>query len=98
VVLEANSPVPALLVSSEAWYPGWNASVDGSGRPILMVNAAFRGIAVPPGRHRVAMVFAPRILWWSAAVSAMACLLLAAAAVRYNTKSRSDLSIPRQYN
>ncbi len=39
------------LATSEAWYPGWRASIDGRPAPLLVTNAAFRGLALPPGRH-----------------------------------------------
>ena len=46
--------------------------------PLIMTNGAFRGLAVNSGRHRIRMKFAPRILWYSAAISLAAWLLLAA--------------------
>lgn len=70
--LDVDLAAPGFLVTSEAWYPGWRASVDGQEVPLRLTNVAFRGLAIPPGRHRVSMVFAPRIVWWSALVSLLA--------------------------
>jgi hypothetical protein len=75
VVLESDSHEDRFLVTSEADYPGWRASIDGAEAPIIRTNVAFRGLNVPAGRHRIEFAFFPRILWWSAAVSAMALLL-----------------------
>jgi hypothetical protein len=49
-----------VLVSSEAFYPGWDSLVDGEPAETLRVNTAFRGVAVPAGRHRVTMEYVPR--------------------------------------
>ncbi len=85
VVLEAESPSEAWLVSSETHYPGWRAWVDGRVEPIYYTNLAFRGLHLAAGRHRVVFYFAPRILWWGAAVSgvfASALLLMSASGTR----------------
>jgi hypothetical protein len=69
VGLDVDSPAPAFLVSSEVYYPGWRAFVDGREAPLVMTNAAFRGLAVPQGRHRVTMRFTPLILGYGLALS-----------------------------
>lgn len=63
VTLEVEADAPALLVTSEAWYPGWRAWVGGRERPLVLTNAAFRGLPVPSGKHLVRMRFEPPILW-----------------------------------
>jgi Bacterial membrane protein YfhO len=77
VRLEVESNQPRYLVTSEVNYPGWRAWIDGREAPISMTNVAFRGLPVPEGRHEVVFRFWPRILLGSAAVSALACLVLA---------------------
>lgn len=74
VELEVEADATALLVSSEVYYPGWRAFLDGRAHPLLLVNGAFRGLVVPRGRHRVVMRFQPRILAWGMAVSSAAWL------------------------
>ncbi len=86
--LETESPVSAFLTASEAYYPGWRAFVDGAPREIALTSVAFRGLDVPAGRHRVRMEFAPRILWWGAAVS-LAAWLLAVAPLARGIRGRS---------
>jgi hypothetical protein len=82
IELEYDSPVDAVLVSSEAAYPGWKAALDGKEIPLLLVNGAFRGAAAPAGRHRVVMRYSPASLWWGGAISLLALAgLLAAGAV-----------------
>jgi hypothetical protein len=77
VRLQVESTQPRYLVTSEVNYPGWRAWIDGREAEISMTNAAFRGLPVPEGKHEVVFRFWPRILAASAAVSALACLLLA---------------------
>jgi hypothetical protein len=72
VVLNVDAPASAFLVTSETHYPGWTASLDGALAELFYTNVAFRGMAIPPGRHEVVMEFVPAILWRSAAVSAVA--------------------------
>jgi len=79
VVLDVDAERRGFLVTSEAYYPGWKASIDGQKAPLRLTNVAFRGLAVPAGRHRVRMWFDPAILKWSAAVSAIGLALLALA-------------------
>jgi len=72
IVLATHSAAPALLVGTDTWYPGWQAWVDGAPARIYAADVAFRGIRLPAGDHRVEMRFAPRILWISGLVSALA--------------------------
>ncbi len=47
------------MVLSDAWYPGWRATVDGDPAPVLRANYAFRAVPVPAGEHRVQLEFSP---------------------------------------
>lgn len=74
----------AVLVVTDAWYPGWRAEVDGVESTVFRVNALFRGVAVPPGAKHVEMRFDPWTFRVGAALSiaaAVAILGLAALAV-----------------
>jgi hypothetical protein len=48
---------PALLVLTDSYYSGWEARLDGVPADILPTNHAVRGIAVPPGSHRVVFTY-----------------------------------------
>ncbi len=74
--LEVDTPVPALLVTSETAYPGWHAWVDAEAQEPVLTNVAFRGLAVPAGKHVVKMRFDPPILWRSTWVSLIAVVTL----------------------
>jgi hypothetical protein len=90
VALETDCPHPALLVLAEAWYPGWQVTVDGAPGECLPANAWMRAAPVAPGRHRVLFTFRPRALLPGAALS-----LLALAAVALTLRrSRAGQTVP----
>lgn len=60
VVIRAATERPAVLVLLDAYYPGWSASVDGENTAIVPVNHAFRGVALPAGKHEVEFRYRPR--------------------------------------
>lgn len=74
LALRVTSSAPALLVISQIYYPGWQATVDGAPAPVLLVDGALDGVAVPGGAHRVDLRFAPLSLRLGAAVTAGALL------------------------
>ncbi len=59
MVLEVDTPEAAFLFMSEAYYPGWQAYVDGKQEEIVRANYVFRAIPLAPGVHRVEVVFEP---------------------------------------
>jgi len=73
--IASHTPVPAQLVITDTFYPGWTATVDGQPTPINVSNIAFRAVNAPAGDHIVEMTFHPRILYWSAGVTLLALLL-----------------------
>jgi Bacterial membrane protein YfhO len=50
---------PALLVVTDAWHPGWSATVDGRRAELRKVDGVLRGVTVPAGAHRVVMRYRP---------------------------------------
>ena len=59
VELEADAEVRSLLVSSEAAYPGWRASLNGARAEVVLTNVAFLGVLAPAGRHRITLEYVP---------------------------------------
>jgi hypothetical protein len=59
IALAVNSSAPALVVLSEIWYPGWQATVNGVAQPVWQANGALRAILVPSGQSTVLLNFAP---------------------------------------
>ncbi len=50
---------PAILVLSDAYYPGWQAFVDGVRQPVHRANHAFRAVFLPANAKRVVFAYAP---------------------------------------
>jgi hypothetical protein len=69
ITLETHATCQAPLVTSEVWYPGWHAYVDGKEIPIYKTNMAFRTLLVPNGDHIIRMVYKPTIFLLGGIVS-----------------------------
>jgi hypothetical protein len=74
--IETSSERPSFLVTSDIYYPGWQAYVDGAPAQIFVANYAFRGVKVPAGRHQVRFEFVPRRFYFGGGVSAVSLLIL----------------------
>lgn len=77
VRLEVETPEPAVLVSSEVFYPGWETRVDGAPATTLRVDTAFRGAVVPAGKHTVEMAYVARSFHLGLAVTIASLLVVA---------------------
>jgi uncharacterized membrane protein YfhO len=62
IELLVDSPGRRFLVSSEPYYPGWTASVNGRKAQILPTNLAFRGLPIEAGESRIVMSYWPNTL------------------------------------
>lgn len=78
IVLEAESTQPAILALAETWHPSWKATVNGQPAYVGRINEAFRGIALPAGKHRIHMVYDSTALRYGFYGSAVAVLFLVA--------------------
>jgi len=54
-----DAPERCFMVVSDAWFEGWRAFMDGVPLPIHRVDHALRGLAIPAGRHRIALDYEP---------------------------------------
>ncbi len=75
VVIKAELAAPSLVVLTDAYYPGWEASVDGKGVPIYRANSLFRAVEVPGGTHTVTFRYRSTSLRYGLG-STLACTLL----------------------
>jgi hypothetical protein len=80
IVVEAELAMPGLFVLSEAWFPGWKATViaDSTSReaPIYRTNRVLRGVWLAAGSQRVEFRFEPTSFTRGALVSALSWLAL----------------------
>ncbi len=59
LAVQVEATGPHLLVLSQIYDPGWQASVDGQPARLLRVNGVQQGVLIPAGRHRVDVTYWP---------------------------------------
>ncbi len=69
VRLKVTTDCPATLSSSEVYYPGWKAEVDGKKADIVQNNLAFRSINLPSGTHMLNFYYQPDIYYLGGGIS-----------------------------
>ncbi len=57
--IELEMQTAGLVVVSDLWFPGWEATVDGQPAEVLRTNHAVRSVAVPAGAKRLEMRYKP---------------------------------------
>jgi len=75
VHVECNADAPAVLVLADAFYPGWNAYLNGQPAEMFPVFYMFRGIIVPEGHHEVEYRYEPLTLRAGLVISTAALLI-----------------------
>jgi hypothetical protein len=69
VEVEVDTGISGYLVLTDAWYPGWKATIDGEPVPVHRANLYFRAVEVDAGHHRVVYTFHPVSLFVGAGIS-----------------------------
>jgi uncharacterized membrane protein YfhO len=89
-VIDVNAPQPGYLVLTDAYYPGWIATVDGQAVEIERANIMFRAVRVPAGQHSVEFHYQPQSLSLGLLISigTMAVLFGAGLIARRRNRSR----------
>jgi len=80
VAIDVSASDSVLLVVSDTYYPGWQASVDGRPTHLYRADALFRAVVVPGGTHRVEFRYTPIAFRYGVAV-AIAVGMLAGALI-----------------
>jgi hypothetical protein len=75
VLVRAELDAPGYLFLADAYYPGWEATVDGQPAPIHRANLYFRAVAVPPGSHEVEFHYQPASVTFGLALTAVSWLI-----------------------
>jgi len=77
VVIRTRTAANGYLLLTDAWYPGWMASVDGKSVPIWRADLIFRAVQLSAGEHSVEFTYDPisfRIGLWISGAALLALL------------------------
>jgi hypothetical protein len=92
--LRVSANADSFLVLSDAYYPGWRATVDGREARIYQTDYALRGVRVPVGEHAIEFTYKPRSLRVGALVTALSVLAVVLVSLllarRGRTRMRND--------
>lgn len=74
LLIQVHTGAPGYLVVTDAWYPGWSATVNG--RPVEVEHAdiLFRAVHLESGDHLIALDFRPASLRIGVGVTMLGCL------------------------
>jgi hypothetical protein len=76
IELTASPPAPAMLVLSENFYPGWEATVDDRPAATFRVDYNLRGVLLAAGSHHVTFVYRPPSVLLGSSVSILSAITL----------------------
>ena len=60
VTIQTSSTQPHLLMLTDAFYPGWQVTVDDVPAELLQADGLFRGVLLPAGEQEVRFTFVPQ--------------------------------------
>jgi len=89
--IEVDGAAPALVVVAEAWFPGWEAKVDGKKAPLVEADGAFLGVPVDAGAHVVTLEFnRPAAATFGRLVTLATLFIVAGSAIRRRRRAPAD--------
>jgi hypothetical protein len=80
--IQVETPGPAMVFISQAYYHNWLARVDGKPVPLWRANYAFQAVEVPAGRHEVTLVYRDKMFWIGTLLAALAGIVCIDLALR----------------
>ena len=86
--VEVEAGGPGLVAFTEAWMPGWKASIDGREVPVVRTDHVARAVPVPAGRSVVRTRYAPPSLALGLGLSLASLALSAALSVSRRPRAR----------
>mgnify|MGYP002563508068 CR=1 FL=1 len=90
LVYKASTPKDGVVVFSEIYYPGWQATIDGQPVDIARADYILRAINMPAGEHTIEMWFDPQSIHVteSIAYAALALLLIGVMLLAWTQRSK----------
>jgi hypothetical protein len=81
VVIEVSSRYDGILVLGDAWFPGWEAAVDGVPTKIFRADLLFRSVPISAGQHEVIFRYNPASFRTGVMVSGVSFIIAISLAV-----------------
>lgn len=79
--IETSAPTPTMLILSEIFYPGWEATVDGQPARIYVADYLLRSISLPAGQHVIEMRYRAPAARKGAIISGLTLVLIGGLAI-----------------
>jgi hypothetical protein len=79
LTITADLKCRGMVILTDAWFPGWRATVDGKPARIYQVYGGVRGVVAEAGRHVIEMKYRPWSVMLGAMMTMVACFLAALA-------------------
>lgn len=76
LVYKVSAPKDGVVVFSEVYYPGWQATIDGQPVDIARADYILRAMNVPAGEHTIEMWFNPQSIHVTESIAYVALALL----------------------
>lgn len=77
ITYKSSAAANQFAVFSEVYYKaGWKATIDGKAAPIVKVNYALRGLAVPSGEHNIEFKFEPDGYYTGRSITTVATIVI----------------------
>ncbi len=102
VTVRAEVSRPSWLVLTDAYFPGWRATVNGREARIVPANYAFRAVSVPAGESTVTFAYEPSsyrlgLFLTFLSIGAVAAILIAAAGRTMERRRQgNDVTAPEE--
>ncbi len=91
----ADGQAPALVVVAEAWFPGWEAKVDGRKATLVEADGGFLGVPVDGGSHVITLEYRrPAAAGLGRLVTFATLLIVAVTAVRRRRRGAAGAPAP----
>jgi|GEM_PF-1986862 len=94
VRLQVSAREESVVVLLDTFADGWKAEVDGKAEPIYAANLAFRGVALPPGKHQVSFLYRPGSVVWGGLLTAIGFLAIGVLLVVDRRMRKRDVPAP----
>jgi len=70
------TPSPGIFVLRDAWYPGWEVTVNGQKSELLRADLVYKAVGIGAGRNEVVFRYKPRYLGMGWLISGISLLVL----------------------